>query len=682
MEGEQVSADRLDSWKEIAAHMRRDVTTVQRWEKREGMPVHRHLHDKMGSVYASRAELDAWAQSRQAVLAAETADPPAALAPPAPAPSAFAQRAWADKPAPHRGVRVWLTYAAAAVLTAILSVWLFQQGYGSGPNPLADAKFLQLTDFDGIERAAALSPDGKFAAFQSDRDGRTDVWVTQVGTGQFYNLTRGGIGEVVNPGVRTLGFSPDGTLVTFWTRRSGDSGQAEIGVWAVPVLGGQPHPYLEGVAEYDWTSDGRLVYHTPGPGDPMFVSASGRTSDARQIFSAPIGLHSHFPIWSPDRAFIYFVQGTVPDHMDIWRIKPTGDTPERMTNHNSIVSYPVFLNERTLLYLASDAEGSGQWIYSLDVERGTPRPVSFGTDRYSSLAASADGRRLVATLASPKGTLWRLPITAARAEMSTARRISLTSGNGSSPRLGTDYLVYVSSRSGGDSVWKMQGDAATELWSAGEARIIGGVAIVRDGRRVAFSVRQGTQTLLYVVNADGTEGHVVTNSLDLQGAPVWAPDGQSLTVAAAATGGPRLFTVPLDGRAPAPFVGEYSLDPTWSPKGEFVVFSGADIGTTFPVKAVKADASAYQLPTITLTRGARHLAFMPGGRALVMLRGEIGHKNLWQIDLDTGAEHQLTDLAPDFNVRDFDISPDGREIVLEQVNEQSDVVLLEIPGER
>src|SRR6516164_6749959 len=57
--------DRLDSWKEIAAYLKRDVTTVQRWEKREGMPVHRHLHDKVGSVYAYRSELDAWAQSRR-----------------------------------------------------------------------------------------------------------------------------------------------------------------------------------------------------------------------------------------------------------------------------------------------------------------------------------------------------------------------------------------------------------------------------------------------------------------------------------------------------------------------------------------------------------------------------------------------------------------------------------------
>src|ERR671913_577800 len=67
---------RLDSWKAIAGYLNRDVTTVQRWEKREGMPVHRHVHDKIGSVYAFRSELDAWAQSRNLGIAAE--HPPAA----------------------------------------------------------------------------------------------------------------------------------------------------------------------------------------------------------------------------------------------------------------------------------------------------------------------------------------------------------------------------------------------------------------------------------------------------------------------------------------------------------------------------------------------------------------------------------------------------------------------------
>lgn len=55
---------RLESWKEIAAYLNRDVSTVQRWEKREGMPVHRHVHDQRGSVYALPDELDSWRRTR------------------------------------------------------------------------------------------------------------------------------------------------------------------------------------------------------------------------------------------------------------------------------------------------------------------------------------------------------------------------------------------------------------------------------------------------------------------------------------------------------------------------------------------------------------------------------------------------------------------------------------------
>ena len=62
---EKPPENHLDSWKEIAAYLDRDVTTVQRWEKSEAMPVHRHVHDKRSSVYALTSELDAWRQSRQ-----------------------------------------------------------------------------------------------------------------------------------------------------------------------------------------------------------------------------------------------------------------------------------------------------------------------------------------------------------------------------------------------------------------------------------------------------------------------------------------------------------------------------------------------------------------------------------------------------------------------------------------
>ena len=54
------SKDRLDSWKEIASYLKRTVRTVQRWERHEGLPIHRHLHGRANSVYAHRSELDDW----------------------------------------------------------------------------------------------------------------------------------------------------------------------------------------------------------------------------------------------------------------------------------------------------------------------------------------------------------------------------------------------------------------------------------------------------------------------------------------------------------------------------------------------------------------------------------------------------------------------------------------------
>ena len=66
--------DRLDSWKEIAAFLKRGVRTVQRWERTEALPVHRHQHAKLGSVYALKSEVSAWWESR----ATQLADAPAA----------------------------------------------------------------------------------------------------------------------------------------------------------------------------------------------------------------------------------------------------------------------------------------------------------------------------------------------------------------------------------------------------------------------------------------------------------------------------------------------------------------------------------------------------------------------------------------------------------------------------
>lgn len=662
--------DRLDSWKEIAAFLKRDVTTVQRWEKREGMPVHRHLHRKLGSVYAFRAELDQWARGRN--LRADQND-------------GTTEAAIDSVPRPDETSVSARRLAAAGLIVVVVGAiaagarfWLVRSEM-LWRNPIADARVESVTDFDGREQAAAISPDGRFAAFLSDRDGRMDVWMTRIGSAQFHNLTAGAAPELVNPSVRTLGFTPDGTSVTYWVRRPGGEGGADIGIWSVPILGGASTLYLDGAAELDWSRDGsRLVYHTTGAGDPMFVTSDPRRMPGAPIFTAPAGLHAHFPLWSADGAFIYFVQGPLPDHMDIWRVKRTGGAAERLTSHNGRVSHPVLLDDRTLIYLANDADGSGPWLYSIDVDRRMPHRLLAGAERYTSISASASGARLLVTVTRQKRTLWRVPLADGLDGSARPTRIPLENGAAFSPRIGPGYLVYVSSAGGRDSVWKLAGQSATELWSSPDAKVIGAPAISPDGHRIAVSARVNGQSILYAMQDDGAEARVITDSLALRGAPAWAADGRSITSAADDRGTPRLLNVPLDGSKPTLLVQEYSTDPAWSADGTEVVYSGPDIGTTFAVKAIVFAASATPFSTLTLTRGARHLAFVPERHALLVLRGEIQHKNLWLVDLDTRQERPLTNFGADFNVSDFDISRDGRELVLERTEEQSNIALLDL----
>jgi Tol biopolymer transport system component len=141
----------------------------------------------------------------------------------------------------------------------------------------------------------------------------------------------------------------------------------------------------------------------------------------------------------------------------------------------------------------------------------------------------------------------------------------------------------------------------------------------------------------------------------------------------------QLFRIPFDGAA-VPIASDFAIDPVWSPAGDFIVYSAADVGTQFPLKAVAPDGASYPASSITLTRGARRLRFSQGGRALLMMRGDIRHKDLWLVDLETGKDRQLTQLPPDFNIRDFDISPDGTEIMVERVQDHSDIVLIERPA--
>src|SRR5579863_10326929 len=89
----------LESWKEIAAYLQRDAKTASRWEKEEGLPVHRHHHKARSSVYAYPSEIDAWRASRKVIV-----EPP----PPVPL--------WRSLFAPPRALAFGVTMLACIIM--------------------------------------------------------------------------------------------------------------------------------------------------------------------------------------------------------------------------------------------------------------------------------------------------------------------------------------------------------------------------------------------------------------------------------------------------------------------------------------------------------------------------------------------------------------------------------------
>ena len=223
-------------------------------------------------------------------------------------------------------------------------------------------------------------------------------------------------------------------------------------------------------------------------------------------------MHCHFPIWGRDDEHIYFLRGVPPDDWDLWQIAPTGAALERLTSHHSRLSYPVVLDEQTVAYLATDADGSGPWMYVIDLKQRRTHRINSGLDNFTSLAASADGSKLVATISSPRNSLWRLSLPATPPMRQPARRPPGHDEWSYATVIEADAGLHRIQRRHGRDL-DQKGETARQIWRSTHGHILSAPAISDDGQRIAFATAEDDKTVLRVMDLDGSHLRVVADSL-------------------------------------------------------------------------------------------------------------------------------------------------------------------------
>ena len=563
---------------------------------------------------------------------------------------------------------------AALVLVAGFAIWTsFNRSRTAVQNPLSDAQFTPLTNLQGAKTDPAISPDGKFVAFISDRSGSFEIWLIQANGGSLANLTQGRLGDARAP-LRALGFSSDGSEV--W---SAGTQQRRLMLW--PLMGGAPHNFLdERAAEVAWSPDGtRLVYHTWAPGDATFV-ADYNGANQHQIVQNEPGLHNHYPVWSKDGRWIYFVRGRpATREMDLWRIPPGGGEAEQLTHLNTDISFPTPINERTVLFVAHNEDGAGPWLWAFDADTRTSRRVSSGLEQYAALAATADGQRLAANVVNPTVSLWSVPITAGVAEEGQVEALPLATERAQGPRFGGGSLFYLSSRDGVDGLWGVRDGQALEIWKGAEGAFHSPPAISVDGKRIAFALRRNGKQQMHVMAADGTQLHPLSPDIDIRGSASWSPDDEWIVTAGSDHQGAGLFKLPLNGGPPVRIATGPFLDPVWSPRGDLIVYCGTQVFTVTPLLAVHPDGTPAKLPDIQVQREGDRARFSPDGSGLIYMQGStLAGQDFWLLDLGTMQSRRLTRLNNPAVMRAFDITPDGSRIVFDRLRENSEILLIDL----
>jgi Tol biopolymer transport system component len=554
---------RLSSWKEIGSYLGCDARTAQRWEKTEELPVHRHRHNSLSSVYAFPSELDQWRANR--APARQTSTP--IVAPPQ---TAAERKIPFFKKLPRTAVIVGGGLILAAAAAALW--WPARTGNYPARTPIPQP----LTSWFGVQTAATFSPDGTQLAFTWDgeRHDNEDVYVMTVGSSHPLRLTTNALSDY------SPAWSPDGRWIAF-LRAQPDGTEALI---LKPPLDGpervltRRRPQISHIRDLDWSPDGRWL----ATGGLAVISAESGAS--LPLTHPPSGQTDISPAFSPDGHMIVFVRDHGEAVTGLGLLQLTNDVKAAGEAHmlslpgfeKSLNSSPRWTPDGRDIIFVSNRGGMNR-LWRVPAKGGTPLLLAGLGERLTLPALSRRGSRLAYCRRSYDTNIWRIAVPAEGDKRPVEpERFIASTWTEDSPQYAPDgkRIAFSSTRSGYDEIWicDREGSNPAQLTDL-KANTTGSPRWSPDGRFLAFDSRAVGQPEIYVMPAEGGAMRQLTNHPAADILPVWSLDGKWIYFASDRGGSMQIWKMPAAGGEARQVTTHGGFACAFSPDGKWMYYT-------------------------------------------------------------------------------------------------------------
>lgn len=514
--------------------------------------------------------------------------------------------------------------------------------------------------------AAAISPDGKYAAYVVSNAKKVSIRLQQIASKRDVQL----IAPRENARFRNLSFTPDGNYVYY-----GDPGPDGDTIYKVSSVGGMAKKIVNQVSSGAAVSpDGKKIAFIRADqtkATRLLQVADTDGSNPRKILqlSNTVFQGNFAPAWSPDGGSVAHVihsEGT--RQSNLWAISIADGSRRELSerdwlNVNGIVWLPdgdlvVSGNER------SAGQVTPEQLWSI-TPGSQPRRITNPQNGYSGLSATAVGDTLATTRSNELFDLWTVDIDTAKAdEVMPASEIKGGISVASNGR-----FVFESTVEGNSDIRIMRPDGLDSSQLSLGQDTNSDPSMSSDGRYIIFvSDRVKPDEHVFLMNADGTDRIQLTDGEQRQWSPRFSPDGQWVYYVETTPeyGLLNICKMPVDGgnkiviaRNPSGLSTRIDI----SPRDGMVAYEQKDdLKAERRIVAITADGAPVTTLVLPATASSGAFHWTHDGRAIAFVDSRDNGANIWTIAIDgKSAAKPLTNF-PDESIRDFAWSPDGKQL--------------------